>query len=92
MRATELTLTLRLRPSSLPAPPAFAPQVIAVGGLCEILGWVGRIWSAENVYNINGFLLQQVLLILAPCFFSAAVYGILGMLVRAVGPEHSRLR
>jgi hypothetical protein len=66
--------------------------VITVGGVCEILGWVGRVWSAENVYNINGFLLQEILLILAPCFFSAAVYGILGMFVRAVGPEHSRLR
>ncbi|GAA5869889.1 hypothetical protein JCM1840_007663 [Sporobolomyces johnsonii] len=32
------------------------------------------------------------LLILAPCFFSATVYGILGMLVRAIGPEYSILR
>lgn len=78
------------RPPRSPVP--FAPQVITIGGFCEILGWVGRVWSAENVYNENAFLIQEVLLILAPCFFSAAVYGSLGMMVRAVGPEHSRLR
>lgn len=31
-------------------------------------------------------------LILAPCFFSCMVYGCLGMLIRALGPEYSRLR
>lgn len=94
--------------------------VIVIGGLCEILGWVGRLWSHINVsrvasecepccgeadqprhartlrplqvYNINGFLLQEILLILAPCFFSAAVYGITGMLISAIGPEFSVLR
>lgn len=57
-----------------------------------MLGWAGRTWSHINVYNLNAFLIQQCLLILGPCFFSAAAYGITGSLIRAVGPEHSRLR
>ena len=31
-------------------------------------------------------------LILAPCFFSATCYGILGMIVRSLGPQYSYLR
>lgn len=67
-------------------------QVIVVGGLCEILGWVGRVWSNENVYLLTPFLLQQILLILAPCFFSAALYAAVGSLIRVVGAEFSLLR
>ncbi|GAA5950341.1 hypothetical protein JCM21900_003698 [Sporobolomyces salmonicolor] len=67
-------------------------SVILVGGIGEIIGWAGRLWSALNVYSLNAFLVQEICLILAPCFFSATVYGILGMLVRAIGPEYSILR
>lgn len=67
-------------------------QVIVVGGFCEILGWVGRLWSNENVYLLTPFLLQQILLILAPCFFSAALYASVGQLIRVVGPQFSVLR
>ncbi|GAA5924377.1 hypothetical protein JCM1841_001681 [Sporobolomyces salmonicolor] len=87
--------------------------VLIVGGVGEIIGWAGRLWSALNVYSLNAFLVQEIWqvfcpfsafwphcssplslnsLILAPCFFSATVYGILGMLVRAIGPEYSILR
>ncbi|GAA5869872.1 hypothetical protein JCM3774_000518 [Rhodotorula dairenensis] len=63
--------------------------VLVVGGLTEILGWVGRTWSARNVYSLDAFLLQQVCLVLAPCFFSATVYGLLGMIIRSVSRRYS---
>ncbi|BGP39118.1 hypothetical protein JCM10450v2_003072 [Rhodotorula kratochvilovae] len=66
--------------------------VLLVGGLCEIIGWVGRAWAARNPYNLNAFLVQQICLILAPCFFSATIYGLLGMIVRALGARYSCLR
>ncbi|GAA5844707.1 hypothetical protein JCM3766R1_005992, partial [Sporobolomyces carnicolor] len=58
----------------------------------EIVGWSGRLWSNKNVYSLDAFLCQIIALILAPCFFSAGCYGLLGMLVRALGAEHSPLR
>lgn len=33
--------------------------VLVLGGVTEILGWVGRTWSARNVYSLDAFLLQQ---------------------------------
>lgn len=65
--------------------------VLVLGGVTEILGWVGRTWSARNVYSLDAFLLQQCCLVLAPCFFSATVYGLLGMIIRSVGRRYSLL-
>ncbi|GAA5927838.1 RTA1 domain-containing protein [Sporobolomyces koalae] len=67
-------------------------SILVIGGIGEIIGWAGRLWSNRNVYSLDAFLCQQCALILAPCFFSAGCYGLLGMLVRALGPEHSPLR
>ncbi|GAA5855634.1 hypothetical protein JCM8547_001626 [Rhodosporidiobolus lusitaniae] len=67
-------------------------SVLVVGGLGEIIGWAGRLWAAKNPYSLNGFLTQIICLILAPCFFSATIYGILGMIVRAIGPQYSAIR
>ncbi|TNY22111.1 RTA1 like protein-domain-containing protein [Rhodotorula diobovata] len=66
--------------------------VLVVGGLGEIIGWAGRAWAAKDPYSLNAFLTQQICLILAPCFFSATCYGILGMVVRALGRQYSVLR
>lgn len=66
--------------------------VLVVGGIGEVIGWAGRTWAAKQYRSLNAFLIQQICLILAPCFFSAALYGILGMTIRYLGPEHSRLR
>lgn len=67
-------------------------QVILIGGVGELLGWVGRLWSSKSDTNHSAFLLQIVLLVIVPSFFSAACYGITGMLIRLVGPEFSILR
>ncbi|SCZ98449.1 BZ3500_MvSof-1268-A1-R1_Chr7-1g09143 [Microbotryum saponariae] len=60
--------------------------------LGQVIGWSGRLWSSKNVYSLDAFLIQQCALILSPCFYSAALYGSLGMLTRTLGAEHSRLR
>ncbi|SCZ92578.1 BZ3500_MvSof-1268-A1-R1_Chr5-2g07996 [Microbotryum saponariae] len=58
----------------------------------QVIGWSGRLWSSKNVYSLDAFLIQQCALIISPCFYSAALYGSLGMLTRTLGAEHSRLR
>ncbi|GAA6012160.1 hypothetical protein JCM10207_005152 [Rhodosporidiobolus poonsookiae] len=67
-------------------------SVLIVGGVGEILGWAGRLWAAKNPYSLNAFLTQIVSLIISPCFFSATIYGILGMIVRSIGREYSLLK
>jgi len=62
-----------------------------IGGIGEILGWAGRLWAAKNPNSHDGFLIQIVCLIIAPCFFSAMLYGTTGKLIRLIGPEYSSL-
>ncbi|KAJ9108611.1 hypothetical protein QFC19_002329 [Naganishia cerealis] len=61
------------------------------GGLLEIVGWAGRYWSSQNVLNIQPFLMQITTLILAPCFFSAFDYTLLGLCIKHLGEEYSLL-
>lgn len=63
--------------------------LFAVGATTEILGWAGRIWSATCPYNNNAFLMQITTLIIAPTFFTAGLYVILGRLIALKGPYSS---
>lgn len=56
----------------------------------ELIGWAGRTWSAECVYNENAYLIQICTLIIAPVFYTAALYVLLGMFIKALG-RHSSL-
>lgn len=35
-------------------------SVLVVGGVAEIIGWVGRLWSSINVGSLNAFLTQEI--------------------------------
>jgi len=63
--------------------------LFAIGALTELLGWAGRTWSAECPSNLNAFLMQITTLIIAPTFFTAAIYVILGRLIVIMGKETS---
>ncbi|KAF9629483.1 putative rta1 domain protein [Lasiodiplodia theobromae] len=65
--------------------------LFAIGGLTEVIGWAGRLWSAYCPYNTNAFLMQITTLILAPTFWTAALYVILGRLITLSGPSTSPL-
>jgi len=66
-------------------------SVFAVGCLVEIIGWAGRTWSAKCPYNNNAFLMQISTLIIAPTFFTAGVYVLLGPLIIIFGRSSSIL-
>jgi hypothetical protein len=51
-----------------------------MGGLGELIGYIGRVGSAYDVLLNNYFLVQIVCLIIAPAFFSAALYVTIGKL------------
>ena len=65
---------------------------LVLGASVEVIGWAGRLWSNRNVLYITPFLMQITTLIMAPVFFSAYDYIILGMAIDRLGPQYSVLR
>ncbi|CAG8156763.1 unnamed protein product [Penicillium olsonii] len=65
--------------------------VFPVGSLVELIGWAGRTWSSKCVYNQNAFLMQISTLIIAPTFFTAGIYILLGRFISIFGRQSSVL-
>ncbi|KAK4698985.1 hypothetical protein P7C70_g7284, partial [Phenoliferia sp. Uapishka_3] len=56
----------------------------------EIIGWAGRIWSRQDQAG-SGYIMQICCLIIAPSFYSAALYVLLGVIISIVAPGKSFL-
>ncbi|KAL2836306.1 RTA1 like protein-domain-containing protein [Aspergillus pseudoustus] len=65
--------------------------VFWVGSLTEVIGWAARTWSAECPYNSDAFLMQITTLIIAPTFYTAGIYILLGRFIQILGRESSAL-
>jgi len=65
---------------------------LVCGGLCEVIGYVGRLMMHKNAFSINGFLMQICTLSIGPAFYCAAIYLCLTRLVRTYGESISRLK
>ncbi|KAF7588701.1 hypothetical protein BBP40_005301 [Aspergillus hancockii] len=65
--------------------------MFAVGSLVETIGWAARIWSAECPYANTPFLIQIVTLIIAPTFYTAGIYVLLGRFITMFGRSSSIL-
>ncbi|UKZ58111.1 hypothetical protein TrVGV298_011976 [Trichoderma virens] len=63
----------------------FTPFVI--GGVFEVIGYSGRIWSHYDLSSIGGYIIQQLFILLAPALFAASIYMILGRLIRVLTAE-----
>lgn len=48
------------------------------------MGYAGRIWSHYDPLSIGGFVIQAILILIAPALFAASIYMILGRLVRTL--------
>ncbi|KAJ5887840.1 hypothetical protein N7495_007881 [Penicillium taxi] len=66
-------------------------SVFSIGAMVELIGWAGRAWSSSCPYNTTAFLMQISTLIIAPTFFTAGIYVILGRFIQILGPESSLL-
>ncbi|KAJ5773997.1 hypothetical protein N7457_008893 [Penicillium paradoxum] len=67
-------------------------SVFTVGCLVEVIGWAGRTWSAKCPYNSTAFLMQISTLIIAPTFFTAGIYVLLGRFIQILGRDSSFLK
>lgn len=63
----------------------FLPLII--GGLFETIGYVGRIISHNNLFALGPFIMQSILLLVAPALFAASIYIILGRIILATEGE-----
>ena len=64
---------------------------LALGLLCEILGYVGRILSWVNPWAQEGFIMQLCCLTIGPAFMAASLYLCLRRIVAIMGPQYSRI-
>ncbi|EWY89044.1 hypothetical protein FOYG_10021 [Fusarium oxysporum NRRL 32931] len=67
----------------------FMASMIA-GCILEIIGYVGRLIIHDNPFDFIGFLLQIIMITIAPVFFSAAIYVLLSQVINFVDPNVSR--
>ncbi|CAN9350821.1 unnamed protein product [Alternaria alternata] len=67
----------------------FTPLV--VGGLFEVIGFIGRYLSHDDVWALGPFIMQSLLILLAPALFAASIYIILGRIILLVDGERYSL-
>ncbi|KAF1838893.1 RTA1-domain-containing protein [Decorospora gaudefroyi] len=67
----------------------FIPLV--VGGICEFVGYIGRVMSHENMWALVPFIVQSCLILVAPALFAASIYIILGRIILLVDGERYSL-
>ncbi|KAF2014214.1 RTA1-domain-containing protein [Aaosphaeria arxii CBS 175.79] len=67
----------------------FIPLVL--GGFCEVIGYVGRILGHKDMWALGPFIMQSILILIAPAFFAASIYIILGRVILMVDGERFSL-
>ncbi|KAI0263772.1 RTA1-like protein [Gloeopeniophorella convolvens] len=61
-------------------------------GILQTVGWAGRVYSSHDPIARNPFIIQFILIIIAPTALVAANFTIFGRIVRRLGPQYSRLK
>jgi hypothetical protein len=58
----------------------------------EAVGYGGRIWSHYDTSSIGAFIIQSLLILIAPALFAASIYMVLGRLIALIdGDIHSMI-
>jgi RTA1 like protein len=68
-------------PSLIPLSQLTSPSTV------EIAGYTGRLVSTHNIWLLGPFIVQSVLLLVAPALFAASIYIILGRIILLVNGE-----
>ncbi|EXK25658.1 hypothetical protein FOMG_17695 [Fusarium oxysporum f. sp. melonis 26406] len=64
-----------------------------IGAIFEVVGFAARAYGHDNPTTLSAYIIQSVLILLAPIFFAASVYMFLGRIVLATGqPSKSMIR
>lgn len=68
---------------------------LLVGAACEVIGYVGRVLGANEApdYSLAPYIMQSLLLLVAPALIAASIYMVLGYVVRIVdGGKYTLIR
>ncbi|KAH8679548.1 RTA1 like protein-domain-containing protein [Tricladium varicosporioides] len=68
---------------------------LVIGGFFEIVGFAGRAFSAKETptWTLGPYIVQSVLLLIAPALFAGSIYMILGRIIQMTdGESHSIIR
>ncbi|KKZ61475.1 hypothetical protein EMCG_00137 [[Emmonsia] crescens] len=66
---------------------AFYFTAFTVGGLFQTIGYCGRVWGHFDKFSLGGFIIQAILILVAPALYAASIYMILGRLIRTLRAE-----
>ncbi|KAB8277429.1 RTA1 like protein-domain-containing protein [Aspergillus minisclerotigenes] len=61
---------------------------IVTGGLFEVIGLAARAYSRDHLSETTPYIIQILLILLAPILFAASIYMFLGRLIYASGHPH----
>ncbi|KAK7755728.1 hypothetical protein SLS62_002341 [Diatrype stigma] len=61
-----------------------------IGGICEILGYIGRILSSNETpdWTMGPYIIQTIMILVAAALMAASIYMILSRLTRLLEAEH----
>lgn len=59
--------------------------------IVEMIGFIGRFISHDDVWALGPFIMQSLLILLAPALFAASIYIILGRIILLVDGERYSL-
>ncbi|KAI4727165.1 RTA1-domain-containing protein [Aureobasidium sp. EXF-10728] len=59
----------------------------AIGVLFECVGYVGRALSHSDKEALGPFIMQSLLILVAPALYAASIYMVLGRIIRLLGAE-----
>ncbi|KAJ4361238.1 hypothetical protein N0V95_002056 [Ascochyta clinopodiicola] len=59
----------------------------AIGGLFELIGYCARAAARDKTDRLMPYVIQNILILVAPALFAASVYMVLGRLIRALHAE-----
>lgn len=65
-------------------------STVVIGTLMEIIGYIFRILSSQkDPYSVPYFVVQYFFIVVAPVFFSAAIYSIVSVIINAYDRRYS---
>ncbi|TIB74942.1 RTA1-like protein [Wallemia mellicola] len=64
---------------------------VPICGILELIGWSARYISTQHPDNVDAYTCQLATLIIAPCFFTAMTYTLLGLIIKEQGPKYSSM-
>jgi hypothetical protein len=67
-------------------------STVVVGLVMEIVGYAFRLLASQkNPYAVSYFVAQYFCIVVAPVFFSAAIYTVISVMIRIVGRQYAPL-